>query len=137
MVYSSMRDLFFEGDSNHWIKFNLKFDVVGNSEVEWCNVWAWACHHIWMWRNKTQHIEGFVRPSNPSHIILKKVRDYHMAEKTTDVVEMKHNMVFVKWSPPREGWVKLNTDGSCQNGSRIGCGGVIRGKDGEWFGGFC
>jgi ribonuclease HI len=42
----------------------------------------------------------------------------------------------VKWLPPLNGWVKLNTDGSCLDDGRIGCGEVIRGSDGEWLGGF-
>jgi hypothetical protein len=45
-------------------------------------------------------------------------------------------MVFLKRTPPREGLEKLNTDRFCQDGGRIGCGGVIRGSDEEWLGGF-
>ncbi|MCI64562.1 ribonuclease H protein, partial [Trifolium medium] len=29
-----------------------------------------------------------------------------------------------------------NSDGSCQDGGRIGCGGILRGSQGEWLGGF-
>ncbi|GAU23682.1 hypothetical protein TSUD_304570 [Trifolium subterraneum] len=32
--------------------------------------------------------------------------------------------------------VKLNSDGACQKDGRSGCGGVIRGSDGKWLGGF-
>ncbi|MCI24591.1 putative non-LTR retroelement reverse transcriptase [Trifolium medium] len=42
----------------------------------------------------------------------------------------------IGWNPPPEGWVKLNTDGSCSDGGWIGCGGVLRGSHGEWLGGF-
>jgi ribonuclease HI len=30
----------------------------------------------------------------------------------------------------------LNTDGSCREDGHIGCGGIIRGNDSEWIGGF-
>jgi len=45
-------------------------------------------------------------------------------------------MVFVGWKPPPNGWVKLNFDGSCKDNGIAGCGGIIRGSDGEWLGGF-
>jgi hypothetical protein len=32
--------------------------------------------------------------------------------------------------------VRLNTDGSSKDNAKAGCGGLIRGSDGEWLGGF-
>jgi hypothetical protein len=62
---------------------------------------------------------------------------YHMAENSLRIVEnYRKSMVQVKWLPPLNGWVKLNTNRSCQDDGRIGCGGVIRSSDGEWLGGF-
>lgn len=44
----------------------------------------------------------------------------------------------VGWEKLEEGWVKLNIDGSVRLQNNLtGCGGVIRGKDGEWKSGFC
>lgn len=43
---------------------------------------------------------------------------------------------FIRWRPPQVHWVKLNTDGACKGGNIAGCGGIIRGSDGEWIGGF-
>ncbi|MCI01199.1 non-LTR retroelement reverse transcriptase-like, partial [Trifolium medium] len=44
---------------------------------------------------------------------------------------------FISWKPPpRVGWIRLNTDGSCREDGHIGCGGIIRGSDGEWISGF-
>jgi len=33
-------------------------------------------------------------------------------------------------------WVRLNTKGSCRDGGHIGCGGIIKGNDGEFLGAF-
>jgi ribonuclease HI len=33
-------------------------------------------------------------------------------------------------------WVKLNTDGASKEEGQAGCGGIIRGSDKEWLGGF-
>ncbi|GAU30840.1 hypothetical protein TSUD_267600 [Trifolium subterraneum] len=43
---------------------------------------------------------------------------------------------YINWKPPKENFVKLNTDGACKEGRRAGYGGVIRGNQGEWLGGF-
>lgn len=42
--------------------------------------------------------------------------------------------IFVRWIPPLVGWVRLNTSvASKRNPGRAGCGGVIRGHEGEIF----
>ena len=43
----------------------------------------------------------------------------------------------MKWIRPALGWVKLNTDGSFSTDNGLaGCGGFIRGSDGQWIMGF-
>ena len=45
--------------------------------------------------------------------------------------------IMVGWTPPREGWMKLNTDGASHgNPGLASVGGVIRNGDGEWYGGY-
>jgi hypothetical protein len=124
-------------ETKAWIYFNYKNEAGWRLEATWSSLWAVACYFIWMRRNKYTHTEGFSGPSNQVHHILQHVKNYHVAESTLQIVENKcSSIVQVKWLPPLEGWVKLNTDGSCQEGGRIGCGGVIRGSDGEWLGGY-
>ena len=42
-----------------------------------------------------------------------------------------------RWERPPAGWKKLNTDGSCLDGSdRSGCGGIVQDEQGEWVAGF-
>jgi ribonuclease HI len=42
----------------------------------------------------------------------------------------------IAWVPPKATFVKLNTDGAYKDNQTAGCGGVIRGTQGEWLGGF-
>ncbi|MCH94327.1 putative non-LTR retroelement reverse transcriptase, partial [Trifolium medium] len=42
----------------------------------------------------------------------------------------------IGWTPPRDLFVKLNTDGAYKEHVVAGCGGLIRGSQEEWLGGF-
>ncbi|CAN0923503.1 Putative ribonuclease H protein At1g65750, partial [Linum grandiflorum] len=44
----------------------------------------------------------------------------------------------IGWSPPNQGWVKLNVDGSVNSNSQSAAIGVVlREEHGTWIGGFC
>ncbi|PNY00778.1 ribonuclease H [Trifolium pratense] len=49
---------------------------------------------------------------------------------------MERTEATIKWKPPIEGWVKLNTDDAYKEGSAAGRGGVIRDSNSVWRGGF-
>uniref|UniRef100_A0A7C8ZGN9 RNase H type-1 domain-containing protein n=1 Tax=Opuntia streptacantha TaxID=393608 RepID=A0A7C8ZGN9_OPUST len=52
-------------------------------------------------------------------------------------LKMLNSAIGVRWVPPSEGWVALNTDGAARgNPGPAGAGGVIRGERGEWIAGF-
>jgi len=59
-----------------------------------------------------------------------------LAANATTQRENQFRMVLLQWSHAPVGWVRLNTDGSCKDGGHIDCGGIIRGSNGEWIGGF-
>ncbi|MCI50480.1 putative ribonuclease H protein [Trifolium medium] len=42
----------------------------------------------------------------------------------------------IGWTVPVNNFVKLNTNGASKEGKIASCGGVIRGNQGEWLGGF-
>ncbi|AES76864.1 hypothetical protein MTR_6g088150 [Medicago truncatula] len=46
------------------------------------------------------------------------------------------NCHMVNWTPPSDGCVKLNIDGSCGASGDIGYGGLIRDNKGNWIVGF-
>jgi ribonuclease HI len=65
------------------------------------------------------------------------IKNYYLADKAIKRkkrVQRSEVMISSK-APPME-WVRLNIDGSCGYNDVLGCGGVLRGSDGEWLGGF-
>ncbi|RYR24105.1 hypothetical protein Ahy_B02g057597 isoform A [Arachis hypogaea] len=92
---------------------------------------------LWDWRNREVHDQGYTRPPNPHREIEKKVKeireafDRRMKER---IIKQKEERQ-IKWNPPPQGWITLNTDGSRQN-NKAGCGGILRNEDGKWVGGF-
>ncbi|MCI29347.1 hypothetical protein A2U01_0050556 [Trifolium medium] len=57
----------------------------------------------------------------------------HVLRDCPYALNLGMHLVRVKdsWKPPPEGWVRLNMDGSCKEGNRAGCGGLVRGSEGE------
>jgi ribonuclease HI len=131
------RSLFFMEDIQAWISLNLKKGKLNGRGSEWCDFWATACHSLWMWRNKEAHDEDFVRPIHPINYVYKRVEEYHHAKHASDLIDGKeYSRVEIGWKPPSGNFVRLNTDGASKNNNQAGCGGIIRGNQGEWLGGF-
>ncbi|MCI34294.1 hypothetical protein A2U01_0055512, partial [Trifolium medium] len=42
----------------------------------------------------------------------------------------------IGWKPLRDSMIRLNTDDACKVDITTGCGRVIRGREGQWIGGF-
>jgi hypothetical protein len=104
---------------------------------EWCDFWATSCHSLWCWRNKQLHDDNFERPFWPIQHVLKKTGDYMQALQNSNTVETRNKtIVMIRWLPPKDNFVKLNTDGACKDQSVVGCSGIVCGSQGEWIGGF-
>lgn len=96
-----------------------------------------TCHCLWTWRNKELHENNFVRPINHVDHVLKLSEDYYQARMANQITSNSQRVIdFIRWRPPPVNWAKLNTDGACKGGNIAGCGGIIRGSDGEWIGGY-
>jgi ribonuclease HI len=73
----------------------------------------------------------------PCMSVLQLAEDYYQARMANRITSKRQHVIdFIRWRPPQVNWVKLNTDGACKGGNIAGCGGIIRGSDGEWIGGF-
>ncbi|MCI09825.1 putative non-LTR retroelement reverse transcriptase, partial [Trifolium medium] len=65
------------------------------------------------------------------------VGDYYQAKRVNDMmINSQRVLTNIGWQPPSGDYVKLNTDGACKDNNIAGCGGIIRGNQGEWLGGF-
>ncbi|GAU10041.1 hypothetical protein TSUD_416290, partial [Trifolium subterraneum] len=124
-------------DIQAWISLNLKKFKRSSRGGDWCDFWATACHTMWMWRNKEAHDAEFVRPIHTVNYIYKSVEEYYNAKQTSNMIDGRECMlVDIRWKPPSGNFVRLNTDGASKDNNKAGCGGIIRGSQGEWLGGF-
>jgi hypothetical protein len=131
------KGLFLTGDLNQWLSVNLNNMIHWCGRGAWCEFWATRCHCLWTWTNKEIHDDEFVRPYRQFHHIINLMGDYKNAVKTNDVASARNQgIVLIRWIPPKPLFVMLNTDGAYKDHQIAGCGGVIRGNDGEWHGGF-
>jgi ribonuclease HI len=128
---------FFMSEENHWLELNINNIVQWNGEANWGDFWALCCHCIWSWHNKELFDVGIVRPSRPVPILMKMMQEYKEVVTTSMVVTRTEKVVnLIGWKPPRESFIKLNTNGAYKVNQVAGCEGVIRGSHGEWLGGF-
>ncbi|GAU34270.1 hypothetical protein TSUD_321160 [Trifolium subterraneum] len=116
-----------------------QFSVAGiwQGRGSWSDVWALSCHCLWSWRNKEMYEVNFSRPSRPPQHVLKLAEEYFDAVSNNAIVTVSNTSVSeIGWIPPRDLFVRLNTDGAYKEHVVAGCGGLIRGSQGEWLGGF-
>ncbi|GAU30112.1 hypothetical protein TSUD_295930 [Trifolium subterraneum] len=92
--------------------------------------------NLWTWRNKEIFEEGFQHPTDLTYVILKMAKeiDNCLHNMWSD---NQHETIFIGWRKPREGWVKLNCDGSQNDRLGLaGCGGLLRNSDDNWLKGY-
>jgi ribonuclease HI len=137
MIPINSRGTFFMGEAQKWFEANLVNADVWSGRDGWVEIWATTCHSFWNWRNKEAYEEDFIRPTHPVHSIMQKTLEYNTAARLNDSMANKPATVQqIGWKPPKEGFIKLNTDEAVVNSQTAGCGGVIRGTQGEWIRGF-
>ncbi|KFK31801.1 hypothetical protein AALP_AA6G160600 [Arabis alpina] len=106
--------LFFTQTLLEWLYTKLGDDSkVGNS--------------IWKCRDRLKFLKDLALEVTSAHNKLGK-------RQSRNQERIEH---MIKWQPPRDGWVKLNTDGASRgNPGLAAAGGVLRDGDGNWCGGF-
>lgn len=90
------------------------------------------------WRNK-KVFSNIDVPKNGKTIILHYVQDIiHMSNNYGNSGNLsKKKEMLIGWDKPREGFIKLNTDGySKSNSVKVSAGGFLRNKEGRWINGF-
>jgi hypothetical protein len=137
VISTSDRGSFYMSEIQQWISLNLNNSFQWSGSGTWSELWALCCHCLWKWRNKELFEVDFVRPTRPFQQIMVMSSEYMNAVSNNMVVSRGTQMMkMIRWQPPKELFVKLNTDGAYKEEWVAGCGGVIRGIHGEWLGGF-
>ena len=107
----------------------------------WKLFFGLACRKIWLQRNEVVFKKG--NPEAPGSVkqLYQQVHEVIMAIDILNEsglgkvfkVEMSN-----RWRPLEFGWIKLNTDGACNNGGNaVATGCVIRDWSSSWVKGFC
>jgi ribonuclease HI len=125
------------GEAQTWFDLNLMNADAWSWHGGWVELWATTCHCFWNWRNKELHDEDFIRLRHPANVAMQKALEYDIAVQLNNkILNQSSTMTHIGWQPPKEGFIKLNTDGAVGSTQVAGCGGVIRGSEGEWIRGF-
>nr|POE96236.1 putative ribonuclease h protein [Quercus suber] len=126
----------FSADLATWIHDNAVCTLHAEAkDYPWGLFFLFGIWNIWLQRNRKTFKHLAVNPD-----LLLQVES-QTREFIYCVASPKLNGTMitkeVKWVRPALGWAKLNTDGSFSAGNGpAGCGGIIRGSDGQWVTGF-
>lgn len=120
-----------------WVFANLKEGLDGIYDTSWAAIFMVACWFLWRWRNCAIFENGFVRPENAVHIILKFAHEVDHVQFSYSSSHKAREVKYIHWKAPEDGWIKLNSDGAYKGGLNMaGCGGLLRDSFGNWIKGF-
>ncbi|GAU17272.1 hypothetical protein TSUD_109880 [Trifolium subterraneum] len=130
LVPQHLREGFFTAELHNWITINIE-------QPKWSHYWATTVHALWEWRNKALHYDDFVMFVKPWEVICSRVKHYYSYTRVQTIAGLSNNNVeYIRWKPPDDGSVRLNTDGASKRVGFAGCGGVLRGDNSSWICGF-
>ncbi|KAG7599188.1 Reverse transcriptase zinc-binding domain [Arabidopsis suecica] len=128
---------FFVASLLEWAYGNLK-NSEEQGDNEWATMfvmaawwgWKWRCGDVFgmtgRWRDRVRFIKDLTKEVLAAHRSVKGSCNGPVREER-----------MIAWSPPAEGWTKLNTDGASRGNPGLAtAGGVLRDGEGAWRGGF-
>ncbi|KAK8609722.1 hypothetical protein V6N13_093137 [Hibiscus sabdariffa] len=122
-----------------WILENLRSPEKFVTAANWELLFGAVLWNIWLARNAVVFNSPSCFP-NPiiqsSRLLVERTLQAYSAVRGS-VRSVRTASATTQWTPPEEGWLKLNTDGAKRNqdGSLM-CGGVLRDHTGSWHFGF-
>ncbi|KAK7243780.1 hypothetical protein RIF29_38592 [Crotalaria pallida] len=109
-------------DLEQWLIWNLKNSLGGFDKKEWRVIFGCMLDLLWMRRNKKVFENVPLDSFSFMRMVWGKIRAVLQSLQKTDFVSVEVNNergADIKWVPPPRLWVKLNTDGSWQNGDLL------------------
>lgn len=138
-------------ENSHWKKIHLKTFVdwmnrnlnnknLDEFDVAWNIKFAVGIWGLWKWRNDAIFKEEFKDPKQKYWAQTQHIREIYSAFNNSNITQGNKNalqMVWVGWTPPPLGCVKLNIDGSMNESiATAESGGILKDVHGKWMGGF-
>ncbi|KAK4282627.1 hypothetical protein QN277_013982 [Acacia crassicarpa] len=138
LVSTNFNWSFFDQDTKSWMVHNFGVAVNCNVSERWLTIFLITCWKIWNWRNKVNHGEEVLPQEFKMEFIRRLIQD---VEETTVCKGLRGNagvnQLNIAWQFPKEGYIKINTDGEAKgNPGLAACGVVIRNTHGCWLGGY-
>ena len=133
---SISNQVFWTSNLQDWIILNGKASSsCDRGNLPWKSIFSFAMYDIWKNRNMVV-FNRRVPNQNLSKEIMNQSLEFFYCVQSPRSPSLKA-LRAIQWEKPPTGWKKLNTNGSCLNGSdRTGCGGLVRDEHGSWIGGF-
>ncbi|XP_028788418.1 uncharacterized protein LOC114744413 [Neltuma alba] len=93
---------------------------------DWNLVWGFAIGKLWLWRNEATLDANFAKPPDATAVINHSWQNFTAVTEPVKHAVKESTVCSISWSPPPEGWFKLNVDGAVSKSSKkAGCGGVL------------
>ena len=138
LIPTAARDTFYSLPLQTWLSRNLTTDTPSI----WPTMFTTTTWWLWKWRNSRCFEDSNSGPTNPSSFIRKRTEEIDQAFSKEHPL-MRHptrnrtTISHIQWTPPPEGWCKLNVDGASKgNPGAAGAGGLLRDQSGNWITGF-
>ncbi|KAJ8768782.1 hypothetical protein K2173_023686 [Erythroxylum novogranatense] len=141
LIAGRQRLTFYSSNFLSWLESNLANAYGFQGSCSWPLLFGVVLSKLWEWRNERCFNPSSTKPHSLQDI-LSYVQDIGLAYQFYHTVapsspHQGSQVIEVSWSPPREGWVNLATDGSsCGNPRAATAGGLLRDASGRWIVGF-
>ncbi|KAF7837231.1 uncharacterized protein G2W53_005713 [Senna tora] len=130
----SNTDLDRDHEFQPWLKQTVTNHSQAHLDIPSGTLAVFTIWHIWKARNNLFFKQKNLVPTLVAKRAIASAAEFHFLTDNKNR-SMSQDTRLVRWKPPPEGWLKLNTDGSSSN-DLFSVAGVIRDSVGNWIYGF-
>lgn len=132
-------EVFLQCNLHDWLLQNLRKELGRSKDDSWRLIFALVIDTFWFTRNQFV-FENTVTEGNLLLRLHTRVRECKSVFTVLSPLTTPHkgcSSIKVCWSPPSDGWIKLNSDDSVRDGNGIAsCGGILRDENGIFLAAF-